>query len=67
MINVSNLTYRYPKAESDTLKGLNFKISKGEIFDFLGPSGAGKSTCQKILYVFKVEPLNSILYGVNKK
>lgn len=50
MINVSNLTYTYPKAESATLKGLNFEISKGEIFGFLGPSGAGKSTCQKILY-----------------
>jgi fluoroquinolone transport system ATP-binding protein len=50
MINVSNLTYTYPKAASATLKGLNFEISKGEIFGFLGPSGAGKSTCQKILY-----------------
>lgn len=50
MISVSNLTYTYPNAESATLKGLNFEISKGEIFGFLGPSGAGKSTCQKILY-----------------
>ena len=50
MIKVSNLIYTYPKAESATLKGLNFEISKGEIFGFLGPSGAGKSTCQKILY-----------------
>jgi fluoroquinolone transport system ATP-binding protein len=50
MISVSNLTYTYPKAASATLKGLNFEISKGEIFGFLGPSGAGKSTCQKILY-----------------
>ena len=50
MIKVSNLIYTYPKAASATLKGLNFEISKGEIFGFLGPSGAGKSTCQKILY-----------------
>lgn len=50
MIEVSQLTYTYPKAASPTLKGLDFKIAEGEIFGFLGPSGAGKSTCQKILY-----------------
>ncbi len=50
MINVADLSYTYPSAESSTLKGLNFNIARGEIFGFLGPSGAGKSTCQKILY-----------------
>lgn len=50
MIRVENLTYQYPTATIQTLKGLNFNISQGEIFGFLGPSGAGKSTCQKILY-----------------
>lgn len=50
MINVADLSYTYPSAESPTLKGLNFNIGRGEIFGFLGPSGAGKSTCQKILY-----------------
>lgn len=49
MFTVSNLTYRYPKATHDTLKGLSFEIKTGEIFGFLGPSGAGKSTTQKIL------------------
>jgi fluoroquinolone transport system ATP-binding protein len=50
MINVADLSYTYPSAESPTLKGLNFNIGRGEIFGFLGPSGAGKSTCQKVLY-----------------
>jgi len=50
MINVADLSYTYPSAQSATLKGLNFNIEQGEIFGFLGPSGAGKSTCQKILY-----------------
>ncbi len=50
MIQVKDLIYSYPKANTPTLKGLNFQIDKGEIFGFLGPSGAGKSTCQKILY-----------------
>jgi fluoroquinolone transport system ATP-binding protein len=50
MIQVENLAFQYPKSDKQTLKGLNFEISKGEIFGFLGPSGAGKSTTQKILY-----------------
>lgn len=49
MITVKNLTYTYPRANKETLHGLNFEIAEGEIFGFLGPSGAGKSTTQKIL------------------
>lgn len=50
MIDVTDLSFTYPKSETPTLKKLNFHIEKGEIFGFLGPSGAGKSTAQKILY-----------------
>jgi fluoroquinolone transport system ATP-binding protein len=49
MFRVEDLTFRYPKNEEDTIKGISFEIQKGEIFGFLGPSGAGKSTTQKIL------------------
>lgn len=49
MIEVKGLTYTYPSAKQRTLHGLDFKISRGEIFGFLGPSGAGKSTTQNIL------------------
>lgn len=49
MISVNNLTYTYPGAHKETLHGLNFEITEGEIFGFLGPSGAGKSTTQNIL------------------
>lgn len=50
MLNVENLSFRYPNNEDDTLHDLSFSIAKGEIFGFLGPSGSGKSTTQKILY-----------------
>ena len=50
MIQVRDLTYRYPDADETVIKGLNFIIDEGEIFGFLGPSGAGKSTTQKIIY-----------------
>jgi fluoroquinolone transport system ATP-binding protein len=49
MIDVHDLRYRYPKAATETLHGLSFRVGDGEIFGFLGPSGSGKSTTQKIL------------------
>lgn len=49
MINVRNLQFAYPGAETPTVKGIDFQIAAGESFGFLGPSGAGKSTTQKIL------------------
>jgi len=49
MFKVEDLTFRYPKNQEDTIRGISFDIAKGEIFGFLGPSGAGKSTTQKVL------------------
>ena len=49
MFEVKGLRFKYPKNKADTIKGIDFQISEGEIFGFLGPSGAGKSTTQKIL------------------
>lgn len=48
MIDVKNLTFSY-KSNKQTLHGLDFSVSDGEIFGFLGPNGSGKSTTQKIL------------------
>lgn len=48
MIEVRNLQFSYKKGD-ETLHGLNFSVSDGEIFGFLGPNGSGKSTTQKIL------------------
>ncbi len=50
MIQVEDLSFKYPNNNTAALNKLNFKIESGEIFGFLGPSGAGKSTTQKILY-----------------
>ncbi|SFL80564.1 fluoroquinolone transport system ATP-binding protein [Gracilibacillus orientalis] len=49
MIEVNDLTYRYPGESKNTIHNISFEVAKGEIFGFLGPSGAGKSTTQKIL------------------
>ncbi|NIR48482.1 ABC transporter ATP-binding protein [candidate division KSB1 bacterium] len=49
MIQVENLTFRYPGNCEPTIKGIEFSVDEGEIFGFLGPNGAGKTTIQKIL------------------
>ncbi|TWF76995.1 fluoroquinolone transport system ATP-binding protein [Pseudonocardia hierapolitana] len=49
VIEVDDLTFRYPKTTAPAVKGMSFSVDRGEVFGFLGPSGAGKSTTQKIL------------------
>ena len=48
-IDVRDLRFTYPGAAAETLHGVSFSVSAGEIFGFLGPSGAGKSTTQNVL------------------
>ncbi|MBM7570723.1 energy-coupling factor ABC transporter ATP-binding protein [Aquibacillus albus] len=43
-IKVENLTFRYPDAESDTLKNISFELDYGEVLGIIGPNGAGKTT-----------------------
>src|SRR3989337_952919 len=50
MIEVENLTKTY--GSYNALKGINFKVEKGEILGFLGPNGAGKTTTMRILTCF---------------
>ena len=42
MIKVENLKLSFGKNE--VLKGINFKIEKGQVISIIGPSGSGKST-----------------------
>ncbi|MEL6212661.1 MAG: ATP-binding cassette domain-containing protein [Pseudomonadota bacterium] len=44
VIDVRNVSYAYPGAQTQTLRDISFSVSDGEIFGLLGPSGAGKST-----------------------
>lgn len=49
IIEVSNLSFRYPGSDQPVLGGLDFSVGEGEVYGLLGPSGAGKSTTQRIL------------------
>lgn len=51
LIEVKNLSKTYDDGETKTpvLKGISFKIEKGEFVAIMGPSGSGKSTLLHIL------------------
>ncbi|MBO8179891.1 MAG: ATP-binding cassette domain-containing protein [Archaeoglobus sp.] len=46
-IEAEDLKKRFGDVEA--LKGVSFKVKRGEIFGFLGPNGAGKTTTVRIL------------------
>lgn len=48
-IKFENITFSYPKTDTELLKKLNFKINKNTIFGIKGSSGSGKSTILKLL------------------
>ena len=43
ILETKDLYFRYPDG-TEVLKGINFKVKKGEMISLLGPNGAGKST-----------------------
>jgi ATP-binding cassette, subfamily B, bacterial PglK len=46
---INDLTYRYPNAKVDALKGINMRIHAGESVGLVGPSGSGKTTLVDVL------------------
>lgn len=57
IVETKNLRVEYPAQSSGqgkrvAVKGLNLKVSAGEVFGFLGPNGAGKTTTMNVLLGF---------------
>ena len=44
IVNLQNVTYKYPLTSSPALQGVNLQISAGEFVAVVGPNDAGKST-----------------------
>lgn len=50
MLEVKNLTKWF--GANQAVRGISFKVAKGEVLGFLGPNGAGKSTTMRIISGF---------------
>lgn len=48
-IEINNLVFGYPNAESDVLRNVSLSIPKGKTVAFIGGSGAGKTTLVDIV------------------
>jgi len=44
IINLQNVTYKYPITDSPALTDINLQVNEGEFVAVIGPNGAGKST-----------------------
>jgi len=66
-IEFKNVWFYY-KPENYVLKGVSFKVNKGEVVALVGPSGAGKSTIINLIPRF-YDPVDGEIYidGINIK
>jgi len=44
IIDLQNVTYKYPLTDSPALQNINLHVNEGEFVAVIGPNGAGKST-----------------------
>lgn len=44
IVNLQNVSYRYPLTETSVLKNISLQVNEGEFVAIVGPNGAGKST-----------------------
>lgn len=52
VLRISGLSYRYPGADRDVLRGVELRAERGEMHAIAGPSGAGKSTLFDVVLGF---------------
>ena len=44
IVNLQDVTYKYPLTDSPALQNINLRVKEGEFVAVVGPNGAGKST-----------------------
>ncbi|MEM9744514.1 MAG: ABC transporter ATP-binding protein [Pseudomonadota bacterium] len=60
-IELNNLHFRYPKASTNALDGIDLTVKEGEAITIMGPVGCGKSTLLRLLVrLLEPEP-NAVL------
>lgn len=64
-IEFNGLTFRYPSAQTDSLKDITFRLNRGETLGIVGRTGSGKSTLLKqLLRQYPVEEFKVLITGV---
>ena len=48
IIEIENLTYSYPAAETPILKNITLQVEKGDFLAIVGNNGCGKSTFARL-------------------
>ena len=49
IIEFKNVSFKYPDAEEEIIRDINFKINKGETVGIIGGTGSGKSTLVNLI------------------
>ena len=65
MIQVKNLSKKFKKNESYSLKDVNFSVDVGEIVGLIGKNGAGKTTLMKLI-AKAIKPTDGDIFIHNK-
>lgn len=60
MIQIKNITKKYPKSRGKALDGVSLEIGTGEAFGILGPNGAGKTTLMSIITTLALPTSGSV-------
>ena len=68
MLNIQNLSFRYPRRSQAVLDDFSLKIDNGGIYGLLGPNGAGKSTLLYLISGLLTPKTGEVKYnGVNTR
>ena len=57
VLTVQNLRFRYPLADTETIRGVSLKVGKGQFVRLRGGNGSGKTTTMRLIAGF-LDPQN---------